>query len=286
MESGKILLIADSGSTKTDWALLKAGQPARFVKTIGLNPYFVSGPQMAEIFETSVLEGLTAPFDVYFYGAGLGNAGFRDNYAVFFKERGAEKVVVDTDLMGVAVASLGETTGIAGILGTGANAGFFQQGLLIESPPSMGYVLGDEGSAAWIGKQLLAGFLRNQLPEPLMAYFRETFAVEPSALLRRVYTGERPNQYIAGFAAVISEFPEDPFLQAMLRSGFDAFFLNYIRVLHPRPETPVILTGTVALNNPELLKEQAFNCGFRNFSLLQSVIEGLVRFFGGDNAGN
>lgn len=272
-------MIADSGGTKTDWALLKEdGSLARF-KTIGLNPYFVDAKTRAAIAGNELLPrlGNEMNFDVYFYGSGLGNDRFQAEYYEFFRVLGAQEVLVDTDLAGLGRAAFGLGTGVAGILGTGANAGYFEDGMLVKSAPSLGYILGDEGSSTWIGKHLMAHYLRNTLPGELAAWYRANYALEPAAILRKVYSGERPNEFIGGWAGVIEAFPQHSFLQALLTNGFKAFFEHYIQPL--APSGPVIMTGSVATRNVTLLQEIAGQCGFPNLDVLPSVIDGLVEYF-------
>lgn len=274
------LLIADSGSTKTDWAVIPENGAVTHLQSPGLNPYFTSAGELTDVVTDQLLPRLNTgqSFEVYFYGAGCGNLSYCELFQSVFETLGAEKAFVETDLLGVARAALGLNEGIAGILGTGANAGFFSNGLLLKSAPSTGYVLGDEGSAAWIGKQLLAAYLRQELPGEIYRSMKEELQLDDKKILYHVYSMERPNRYVAGMAGVLKNFQDHPWVLDILQTGFSGFFKNYIKILGPYSEAPVVLAGTVANIYQKELRFISSREGYPNFSTLPSVIEGLVKF--------
>lgn len=274
------IIIAESGSTKTDWVIVPAGGSVVQLQTCGLNPYFTSLEEMKRIMQEETMTHLIPemPFDVHFYGAGCGNADHCESYRGLFFEMGAAHAFVETDLLAVARAALGSQEGVAGILGTGANAGFFSNGKLVCSPPSLGFILGDEGSAAWIGKRLIAAYLRQELPDDLRVAMMALIKNRDREIIQKLYSEPRPNRYVASFASVLKDFSQHPWVKEMLRTGFRDFFKYYIRMLDQSPTGPVVLAGSVANHHAQLLQEIAEENGYSKFSVIPSVIEGLVRY--------
>ncbi len=275
------ILLADSGSTKTDWAICRAdGSVIRF-QTMGLNPWFVSTEQFSEILALQLLPRMASEesYCAYFFGAGCGNQAHCDSLSSCFLQAGAEAVKVGTDLQGAALAAFGMAEGIIMILGTGANAGSCYNGTIIKTAPSTGFILGDEGSAAWIGKHLLSDYLRNQLPEALKQTMDSRFDLKNENILDHVYKQARPNFYIAKYASSLEGNEDIEYVQQLLKQGFEAFFKNYIGTLDAKHTIPVVAVGTVAQSHEKLLASVASSHGYRDFKILKSVIDGLIGFY-------
>lgn len=272
------IIIADSGSTKTDWAVLSKGGRVKRFKTMGLNPWFVDAKKLMEVLKREVLIHLDSPpsFHGYFFGAGCGSEAHRDLFSDCFMRVGARFIEVETDLVGAARAAFGNGEGLAVILGTGANAGVCKYGSIIETAPSLGYVLGDEGSASWIGKHLLSAYLRHQLPENISLEMETKVNESTESILDHVYKQARPNHYIASFAAVLKGYENEPWVKELLMRGFNAFFCNYVSVISSSKKLPIVAVGSVANAYVDMLADIAGKEGFADFSVLPSVMDGLI----------
>jgi N-acetylglucosamine kinase-like BadF-type ATPase len=279
MTEQRLRLYADSGSSKTDWVICRPEGHCEYFTSAGLNPWFVGVEGLKAVLETEVLQRLDQGCDaeVFFYGAGLGNAGFREQYSKLFVEKGFKKVVVDTDLCGAGKAAPDGGEGLVMILGTGANAGLFREGMLVATPPSMGFILGDEGSAAWIGKELLIRYMRGNLPAPMLAELSDFLGCTHAEILDRVYRQPRPNYFVASVAAVVQKFSDEAVVAEILDRGFRAFFEHYIVCLAKPGDDSLTATGSVALAHQERLRNIAASYGINKFSVLYKPIEGLCR---------
>ncbi len=252
-----MIIIADSGSSKTDWCML--ADEAVYAESLGLNPHFLSDGQLHNEI-AAVLKPFTASEvrAVYFYGSGCGLAANKLKLAACFRALLPQATVtVGTDLEGAAVALFGKEKGIACILGTGANAGIYDGEKITRTPKSLGYILGDSGSGAVLGLSLLRLYLQNKLPEDTAKALEEECNVEYAYLLENVYRKERPNRFFASFIPFIKQHRDCPVIEAMLMEQFDGFIRYY---LLPFPESntlPVRITGSVAYCFQDILMQAA-----------------------------
>ena len=196
-----IQLIADSGSTKAEWCLID-GKKKKTFYTQGLSPYFLSTEQIQKILEQELKTKMkqVEPDEVFFYGTGCSNPNnvilVKKAIQKVFKKA---KISVDHDLMGAAKALCGKEKGIACILGTGSNSCFYNGKKIIKNSPGLGYVLGDEGSGAYLGKKVIQYFLYNTFDEDLMDRFKAKFNTNNNEILEAVYKKPLPNRYLANF---------------------------------------------------------------------------------------
>ncbi|MEN7550724.1 N-acetylglucosamine kinase [Rapidithrix thailandica] len=256
-----MVLIADSGSTKTAWlGILPEGDPVK-VRTEGINPYYQTEAQIVNIVREGLLPGLTGPVErVYFYGAGC--SGPEKNSVVSRAIREAlddDRVDLDinSDLLGAARGLFHERPGIVGILGTGANAGMYNGEGIVKQAPSMGYVLGDEGSGAVLGKHLIGRVLRNQLPQEVIKEFYATYQLTAKDILNKIYQLPFPNRMLASFVPFIHSHIAEPDLHQLVIRNFEAFFKNYILPFTGVKSYEVNITGSVAYYFKEQLMTTA-----------------------------
>ncbi len=277
-----MILIADSGSTKTDWSLIDAsGIPQRLPQTAGINPY---QQQPREIIETLKAH---LPTDspklvkqVYFYGTGCA----LPKQQQLVKEALTEvfthaKVVVEHDLLGAVRSMCGHQPGIACILGTGANACSYD-GQQITSPPrSLGYILGDEGSGAYFGKQLVIDFLQEAMPVDLRVDFFEQYALDRSSVLEHVYQKPYPNRYLASFAPFMKAHLTNPYIKQLLTRGFSDFLEKYVLTLPDfSPGQALYFTGSVAWHFDEALRQTASRKQLYIANIIKNPMEGLIAY--------
>ena len=221
-----MVLIADSGSTKTHWRLLD-GDRIEQHETIGLHRRF-SDEDVVKSIINPLAERYPHVNEVYFYGAGCatgtsGQAFLQVQLQNCFE---SAKVYVHSDLLGAAQACYGRTTGLIGILGTGANTAYYDGTILQQKAPSLGYLLGDEGSGAYLGRLLLSAGLRDELPNDLLRKLK----LDKELILEKVYEGSSPNSFLASFGPFLFRNRMVPEVSALLQEGFGLYVDRYVNV--------------------------------------------------------
>ena len=277
-----MILVADSGATKTDWCLIDEKEERRAFTTIGLNPtYLVDG---------SVLDGEIACLaedmrcadkvrKVFFYGAGCSDEENRQKIAKSIARHFVNaETEVFTDLLGACRACCGNADGIVGILGTGSNSCVYQGGKIVQNIPSAGYMLGDEGSGTYIGKQLLKKYLTGRMPSDIEAEFREFINnLSRSEILDIVYRQPSPNKFFASLTPFALNNGRNAFINTLLGDCLDDFFDNQI-CLYDTGLKNLYMVGSVASILEKELRECAAKHGFMLRKTLQKPIEGLADF--------
>lgn len=223
-----MILVADSGSTKCDWALIDAKNNITEFQTMGFNPLFHSEDLIVETLRKH--QAVDAHFKsvtfLYYFGAGTGSETLRLSMQAALKKvfPFAEKISTHTDLQGAALATYEGTPCICCILGTGANACFYDGHNLKEKNPALGFILGDEGSGAFFGKKLLAAYLYRQLPPYLMTAFEEQYGLNKEIIIEKIYRAPRANVFLASFMPFFHAHRNDEFIRKILSNGFRHFF--------------------------------------------------------------
>ncbi|WP_373830478.1 BadF/BadG/BcrA/BcrD ATPase family protein, partial [Bacteroides heparinolyticus] len=196
-----MILIADSGSTKTDWCVVENGELLQQIFTKGTNPFFQSEEEISNEIATTLLPRLKSdePDAVYFYGAGCGFpdkiATMRRAIAQHLKVKG--EIEVNTDMLAAARGLCGHTPGIACIMGTGSNSCYYNGQDIVANVSPLGFILGDEGSGACLGKLLVGDLLKNQMTPGLKEKFLKQFDLTPADIIDRVYRQPFPNRFLA-----------------------------------------------------------------------------------------
>lgn len=274
-----MILLAESGSTKTDWALIGDSEVSR-MQTIGLNPYYLSEKEIAR--ETAQVLGKLSSStisEVYFYGAGCGTESMRNKISTILKKAfPTVKVIVETDIKAAACGLLKNNAGIAGILGTGSNACYYDGKEIKETIPSNGIWLGDEGSGGYFGKMLISNYLSNRLPEQLHKDFEATFEDRRNQIVEKVYREKRPNAYLASFAPFLHEHRQDLFVQEILQGGFTDFLQNITQNLPNASNQKIHLTGSIAFHFSETIMEVAKKMDLEIMEIKKTPMNGLVDF--------
>lgn len=278
-------IIADSGSTKTSWCMWNNAQPPVYIETTGINPVVQSADIIDETLRNELLPQLKVygriqpeeVTDVFFYGAGclpeMCPALSRSLAGIFTRA----VIEVKSDLLGAARALCGTQSGIACILGTGSNSCLYEQGTIVAHTPALGYILGDEGSGASLGRQLTADLLKGILPAELKMAFLERFGLPPADIIERVYRQPAPNRFLASLTPFLSEHRTHPDIHTLLISQFRSFFRRNI-VPYNRPELPVHFVGSIASVFGNELREAARMEGFIVGTVLQSPVQRMQLF--------
>ncbi len=275
-----IKLIADSGSTKAEWCLLD-GKKKRTFFTEGLSPYFLSSEQIQKILEQELKVKMKTiePDEIFFYGTGCSNP---DN--VKLVKKAIRKVftkatvAVDHDLMGAAKALCGGEKGIACILGTGSNSCYYNGKKIVKNSPGLGYVLGDEGSGAYLGKKVIQYFLYNTFDADLMDRFVAKFQVSSYDILDAVYKKPLPNRYLASYAIFLAENRGHYMVENIIEDGFNDFFFNHVYKYRESWTLPINFIGSVAYGFKDVLKEMCNSYELQLGKVLQKPMDGLVKF--------
>lgn len=280
-----IILIADSGSTKSDWlAIDEHGEVLAQFNTMGFNPYFHSADKVeSELNGTEeMLEIAEKVEKTYFYGAGSSSV----EMCSIIKE-GLSRVLVNSeihvghDLDGAAYSTWSGEPSITCILGTGSNSCYFDGEKTSEEVPSLAYILGDEGSGSWFGKRLLQGFFYKQLPQHIHEDFIREFGEEESKVTsvnKRVYKEEGPNVYLASFTKFLGKHKSDPMIKQWLLDGFHAFLSVHVECYSNFKDVPVHFIGSIAYHFKDELVEACNQRGIRVGNMIKKPIDGLADY--------
>jgi N-acetylglucosamine kinase-like BadF-type ATPase len=275
-----MILIADSGSTKTDWCVVD-GEEIKMCRTSGTNPVFQMGEEIEKVLTEELLPqiGDEAPDAVYFYGAGCGSddkiKSVRCAIADTLKVKG--EIEVASDMLSAARSLCGDQSGIACIIGTGSNSCFYDGKRIVKNVSPLGYILGDEGSGACLGKQFIGDMLKGQLSRKVVENFDERYGLKAEEIIDRVYRCPFPNRFLASLSPFILENIEDKGVHDMVLSGFKSFIVR--NVMHYDCKSyPVHFTGSVAFHYRAVLEEAAAETGIRIGEITKSPMEGLIKY--------
>lgn len=221
-----MILVADSGSSSSDWMLnVPDSKPLKF-KTKGLNPFFVNEKEIERVMKEvpEIIPYVEEIREVYFFGAGCVTPDRREIVSnaltVFFPHA---FISVESDVLGCAHAACDNKEGLVATLGTGSDIGYYDGSEVTLGRQGLGYVLGDEGSGAWFGKQLITSYLYDRMPKDLSKKFAEKYRITKDIVIKNVYQRDRPNAYLASFAIFMSENRQHSFIDKLLTNGFDEF---------------------------------------------------------------
>ena len=276
-----MILIADSGSTKTDWRIIDATSEQAQILTKGINPQYLDADQVYAILKNELLpnlQGLT-PAVIYYYGAGC--SSLERNKRVEEALRSAfpaSLVQVEHDLLAAARALCGQQRGIACILGTGSNSCLYDGKNIVDNVPSLGFLMGDEGSGAYLGKMLIRAYLYRELPDELAQSLKNRYNLTKDSIMEAVYTSPMPGTYLATFVKFMFEKRKNPAIRAMIYENFSDFFETQVCKYDSFDDVPVHFTGSVAYHFAEELRRIAKKYGVQIGSIVQSPTEGLIKY--------
>lgn len=243
-------LLADAGSTKTDWLLRdNQGNALRF-HTDGMNPSLLTDDEIRHILTTQLLpqvEGFLIE-QVDFYGAGCRGEAAKRMKNLLGEVVGVRNITVESDMLGAARMLCGNNSGIVCILGTGANSCLYDGQQISRQTPALGFILGDEGSGAVLGRRLIGDIFKGQLPEDLCKDFLLDYPLTMDELIRRVYRTSAPNQYLASFTPFLSKNIHRTEIQELIRDEFHRFIRRNVLayMAYTTAETPLHFVGSIA----------------------------------------
>lgn len=277
-----MILIVDSGSTKSDWVALNLDGTESFrTETIGFNPYFIDSKTIEEELKknTELVSIKDKVQKVFFYGAGCSsdtmNAVVEKALQSFFKK---SKVVVDHDLLAAAYAAYNGKPAIVCILGTGSNSCYFDGKTLYEETPSLAYILGDEGSGNNLGKRILQAYFLKKMPKHLARAFEERYHLTVAELNKNVYQNPFANAYLASFSRFVADHKYEPFIQKIVYDSMKEFFINQV-LPYPQARTSEInFIGSIAHYYEEILQAVASEFHLQIGFVLRKPIDNLVKY--------
>jgi len=276
----KNYIIADSGATKCQWTIVQSNKKTS-LSSLGISPYFLSASQIQALVEKTFknkvkLDTIDA---VYFYGTGLSNP---DNVAPLKK---ALKLVftkatfeIQTDLVAAARATCQHTKGVACIVGTGSNTGFYNGKKITKNSPGLGYVLGDEGSGSYLGKKVIQYYLYKTFDEDLMSRFEKKYTLSKDAILNSVYKEPAPNRYLANFTQFLVENRGHYMIENIIEDGLNDFFYAHINKMNEAWLYPIHFVGSVAYGFKDIIKQLALSYEIELGTIVKSPMPGLITF--------
>ena len=269
-------LFFDSGATKCDAILMDdSGRYLRHCTDIGINATYMSDGEMAQVLERlSSHTGTDGIERITFSGAGCGNPDNAARVGALLKKLYPTATTeVISDLLGACRLLSGGATGLVAILGTGASACLYDGNRITAQAPSLGYLLGDEGSGTHLGKTLIQKYLRNELPPYIENALEQTYGIDKKETLRRIYREPAPNRFLASFAQFLGENRHDPFIHTLLYEAFTLFFQTQINPIRPHNIYVLHMMGSVAFHFREIISEIAKKTGIDLGKTARSPLE-------------
>jgi glucosamine kinase len=274
-------LIADSGSTKTHWVLLDGKMVKNSVTTAGMNPYFHTSESLDAILSADLVPFIVTDHvrEIFFYGAGCSTEK-NDLLISEALQQHFHKATVSVyhDILGAARALFGNREGISCILGTGCNCCYFDGNEIFSKVDSLGYLFGDEGAGSYLGKNFMAAYLKRQLPSDLRDDFDSHYHYTLEDILNALYNRPFPNRFLASFSEFLAERQEHPFVRSLVRDSFLAFFNAQVKHYDNYQNLPVAFVGSIAFYYKSILLEAAEEEKIRVGTIMQTPMEGLVRY--------
>lgn len=276
----KTILIADSGATKTDWCLVKDGEINHRFNTKGLSPVFQSQEEIATEIKEHVLPELNEnmPNAIFFYGSGCIPEKIDSVKIAIQSSFPIDKIEVYSDLIAAAHALCGKDAGIACILGTGSNSCEWNGNEIAKQISPLGFILGDEGSGAHLGKLLVGDVLKNQLSSELKDKFLSQYKLTPAIIIENVYRKSFPSRFLASVAPFLLENIEDESVKQIVRKSFGDFFERNVRHYNYQ-DYEVSFVGSIAHYYSPILKEVAKEKEIKIGKIHQSPMEGLINYY-------
>lgn len=290
-----MFLIADSGSTKTDWAIVTGASQPVVLNTQGINPVHQSREEIVRILREEFVSLMASnpevqklrssailtpqfPLAVYFYGSGI-RPEMESLMTVLLRETfpQAQTIEAHSDLLGAARALCGRNEGIASILGTGANSCLYDGKDIIEHTPALGYILGDEGSGAVLGKRFIHDLYGGLLSDNIRVMFEKETKLNLAEIIKRVYRQPLANRFLASLSEFITNHLDEPEIRNVVIQNLIDFLRYHINPYH-RQDLPVSFVGSIAWHYQDELREAADRLNYKLGTVLKTPLAGLIRY--------
>ena len=276
-----MILIADSGGSKTDWRLIQKDGSIGQASAPGFNPYYQPIDDLKKNVQEILLPKINdeAVSKIFFYGAGVSSVKnqltIKSAFLEFFPEA---QIEIGWDLLAAARALCGHEPGIACIMGTGSNSCLYDGTKIVDNVANLGWILADEGSGANIGKKFLVDYLRKQMPEKLAAQFHQRYPLTREEFLEKVYQQEKPSAFLASFAKFIFQHLNEPYCYKLIYDSFTEFYENNVMQYNNYKNLKVHFTGSISFYFSDILRQVANDKGITVKNILEGPIAGLTLF--------
>lgn len=272
-----MILIAESGSTKTDWVIINPDGSIQTISTNGMNPVTQS-ERLTEVLNDDISKSIRSAEEIWFYGAGVANDQSRKTIETLLLQSGAKgKISIESDLLAAARGVCRHEAGIMAILGTGSNACVYDGQEIVMSKPALGYIIGDEGGAVDIGKAVLKGYFYEIMPDEWREKFKDYYNITKDDVLFNVYAKNEGTAYIASFARFLQHY-DGEWKTELLIKVFSGFIQNRIVPLYQKYKFAVSFTGSVAYAYKDILTNLLKEYDIETKSFVQKPLEGLIDY--------
>lgn len=277
-----MILVADSGSTKTDWLLKQPGHEAQAFRTPGLNPYFLTDKEIVRILQDQAADLIAYGAEVkeiYFFGAGCSSPDRHEIVSNALSQLFTKAYIsVDSDLLASAYATCGHEKGLCCILGTGSNISFFDGEEIHTGKHGLGYILGDQGAGTWYGKTLITDYLYGNMPEDVNTLFKNTYPITKEEVIRNVYQKPSPNSYLASFARFLNVIRKTEYGSNLIKRGLQEFIDTNIKSYPEYHEFKSHFVGSIAFVFSKELHELAATQDIHIGKIIKQPINDLLEF--------
>lgn len=278
-----MIAVVYSGSRFSDWRLANKGKVVTGFKAMGINPNLHDDRHIFQSLNKSnnLINHAEEIKRIYFYGAGSSAQERKDKihrvFSNFFKNA---RVYVEQDIVGAALATLGDNKGLVGILGSGSNAGYYNGKKMVDDNFGLGYILADEGSSNWLGRMLLKSFLTESMPDDIYDLFIESHPLDRKQVLEKVYNSPNPNQFLTSFTDFVEENEGHPFIRDMVAKGFELFIETYMIPLQQKyGDYPMNFTGSIAASHDKILRDVARKYRLQIDQIINEPIHNLLNYY-------
>jgi glucosamine kinase len=282
-----MIAVVYSGSQYAHWRLAYKGKTVASFKTNGINPYFNDEKHITQLLSKNInlIHHAEEIKRIYFFGAGASSEALKliiyNSLSTFFKYA---KVNVEHDILAAAIACCKNSPGIISICGSGSNAAWYDGRKVKPNNFGLGYILADEGSGNWLGRQLIKGFMNETLPENLKKKFVKKYDADRITLLEKVYRQKQPALYLSSFTDFYLENKDEQYLQNVIIKGFSKLISTYLLPLNKQyPEASVHFAGSVASNFQEHLYEVAADYKLTIGTIIKEPINNLLTYYSNKN---
>ncbi len=275
-----MILIAESGASKTDWSYILKDKTIHNFTSAGMHPGTTGSLLLKKTLNKEVIPKLPGtPEQIFFYGTACRGEQNQKKIKTLFNELFPEtKTKIDTDLMAAGIAAFKNSSGLICILGTGSNTGFYTKNKIIQKSPSLGYILGDEGSGAHMGKLLMERCLRNKLPKELNQKLLQSIGLDKDLVLNEIYSREQSNVFLASLTPFIRKHQEHAAIEGIIHTSFDQFIEKQLNNYTPQEKSYIKACGSIAYYFRNILENRLKNHGLMLSGVIKKPIEQLTEY--------
>ena len=274
-------IVADSGSTKTECCIVDNKNIINRIISPGINPYYQQEDEIKDVIETYLLPNIDSKKikKIFFYGAGCNstekNKMLSNVFNILIPDSFCE---INSDLLGACRGMLKNKAGIAAILGTGSNSCYYDGKEIIKNVSPLGFILGDEGSGAYLGKILVANCLKNQVADHIRDLFFKEMHLKPLDIIENVYRRPFPNRYLADLSRFLINHIEEPDCEYIVHDAFTAFFKRNLLQYEGFKDFEISFTGSISFYYKDILEAVAKEFGSEGITVCRTPMDGLIEY--------